>query len=164
MEEAGATEPVRSRTILALSWVLGGFASLLASGFAVYSLEDHEGIGPVAAAIASGLLLLATYLVVNAIGPLRDGRMERLRAATRIRLAAVAAMGMLVAAYLLFAAAPGGPTELDSWGGLSAAAVGLWLGLTALARLDKRFCWPAAGTFSAALLLSSVAVEIWGGQ
>jgi Na+/H+ antiporter NhaA len=164
VEEAGATGPVRSRTIAVLSWALGGGTSLLASGFAVYSLGDNEGSGPVTAAIAGGLLLLATYLVVSGIATLRERREERLRASTRTRLGAVAVAGLLVAAYVLFAAAPGDPAELDSWGALVAATVGLWLALTALARLGERLCWRAAGAISVALLLGSVAVAIWGGQ
>jgi hypothetical protein len=70
----------------------------------------------------------------------------------------VAVAATLVAAYLFFAAAPGGPASSDSWGELILAALGLWLGLVAFRLLGEPVMWAFVGATGLALVAASVAV------
>jgi hypothetical protein len=114
--------------------------------------------------MAGGLVLLATELILLTRASLSRRRMIDSHGSVRVGLGVLAFAGLLVAAYVFLAAAPGGPPFSDSWAEAAASTLGLWVGLTALAALDKRLCWRVAGAACIALLLASVAVTIWDGH
>jgi hypothetical protein len=87
------------------------------------------------------------------------GGVEELDAAA-IRLSAPRALTQAISRIVFDC----GPPFSDSWVEAAASTLGLWLGLTALAALDKRLCRRVAGAACIALLLASVAVTIWDGQ
>jgi hypothetical protein len=148
-----------------LSWALAGIFLLGGAAIGTSSLQEYqEGLRPLLAAIAGGLILLATRLLLITSASLSGARMIESRGSVRAVLGALASGGFLVAAYVFFAAVPGGPPFSDSWGDAAASTLGLWLGLTALAALDPRLCRRAAGVACVALLLASVAVAIWDGD
>jgi hypothetical protein len=147
-----------------LSWTLAGIFLLGGAAIGTSSLQEHqEGLRPFLAAIAGGLVLLASRLILVTRASPSWPRIEP-RRSVRLVLSALASAGLLTAAYVFFAAAPGGPPFSDSWGEAAASTLGLWLGLTALAALDQRLCWRVAGAACVALLLGSVAVTIWDGE
>jgi hypothetical protein len=143
-----------------LAWALAGPFLLVATGLGTSSLqEDQEYVRPVLAAVAAGFVLVAAQLIVIAVTSLSPGKeAEPLSGAARSALGIVASVGLLVAAYVFYAAAPGDPAFSDSWSEGVVATAGLWLGLTGIALLDRRLCWLAAAVACLALLLASVAV------
>jgi hypothetical protein len=148
-----------------LSWALAAIFLLGGAGIGTSSLQEYqEGLRPLLAAIAGGLVLLATQLILITRDSLSGARLIEPHGSLRIVLGALASGGFLVAAYVFFAAVPGGPPFVDSWGEAAASTLGLWLGLTALAALDPRLCRRVAGAACVALLLASVAVAVWDGQ
>jgi hypothetical protein len=145
-----------------LSWFTAGLFLLGAAGFGTSALQNiSDQWPPGLAAIAAGLLLLATYLIVITAASLRRSDAA---GPSRLTLGVVAVAGFLVAAYIFFAAAPGGPSFRDSWTELIAAAGGLWLGVTALAAAGERVCWRVVAVACLVLLVASVAVTTGEGQ
>jgi hypothetical protein len=122
--------------------------------------SGFEGVRPMVAALAGAFLALAAMLI-SITGRWLSSKLGPPAVSGRHRMLAIAAFaGLLVGSYVFFTAAPGAPASADSWGGLIAAVVGLWVGLTALALLGSRLMWGFVCIASAALLSASVAVAL----
>lgn len=153
--------PVRNKglsvpgPLAVLSWVLGGVFSLFAAGLGTAALQANTDISsPALALFAGGFLLLATFLVLIAVASLPH-RIEPLRSSTRLAFGLAAVVGLLMTAFVFAAAAPGGLAFDDSWGWAVAATVGIWLAISALARLREELCWGVIGAACIAILLAS---------
>lgn len=147
---------------LALAAAITALFFLLLSTVGMSALEGgFEGVRPMAAAAAVLFLgIAATMISVTArwLASLvvRTSRLEP----PRWLLWIVACAGLLVGAYVFFAAAPGGPASPDSRGELIAAVLGPWVGLTALSLLGQRLMWLFLGVASVALVSASVVVTV----
>ena len=146
----------------ALAAAITALFFLLLSTVGMSALEGgFEGLRPMAAAVAVLFLGIAGMMISVTARWLASllGPASRLEPPRRL-LWIVACAGLLVGAYVFFAAAPGGPASPDSWGELIAAVLGLWVGLTALGLLGQRLMWLFLGVASVALVSGSAAVTV----
>jgi hypothetical protein len=147
---------------LALAAAITALFFLLLSTVGMAALrEGFEGLRPMAAAVAVLFLGIAGMMIsvtarwlASLLGP--ASRLEP----PRWLLWIIASAGLLAGGYVFFAAAPGGPASPDSLGGLIAAVLGPWVGLTALGLLGQRLMWLFLGVASVALVSASVAVTV----
>jgi hypothetical protein len=147
---------------LALAAAITAPFFLLLSTVGVAALEEgFEGLRPMAAAAAVLFLGIAGMMISVTARWLASLLWPASRLVPpRWLLWAVASAGLLVGGYVFFAAAPGGPASLDSWGELIAAVLGPWVGLTALSLLGQRLMWLFVGVASVALVSASIAVTV----
>jgi hypothetical protein len=147
---------------LALAAAITALFFLLLTTVGIAALEEgFEGLRPMAAAVAvlflgiAGMMISVTARWLASLG----GPASRLEPA-RWLLWIIASAGLLVGAYVFFAAAHRGPGSPGSWSEPIAAVLGPWVGLTALSLLGQRLMWLFLGVASVALVSASVAVTV----
>jgi hypothetical protein len=123
--------------------------------------ERFEGPRPLVAGLGVLVLAVAAMLISPAAGWLTSVRGQWSAGMSyRWVLRTTATGGVLVGAYVFFAAAPGAPASQDSWAELIGAALGLWLGLMALALLGEGLLWGFVWAAGITLVLASAAVTV----